>query len=134
MRAQVFELRARLVSSNKPLDVGAHGRSSPLSTVGFEKADSLLGERNRNATLSRTARRRFAPRCPGTGHSHISRMHIVHTTLLLASCQIDGHQGSGSVCCSGALRAPELLENTRPAVGDRRYKNQTDPLPAAACQ
>ena len=39
------------------------------------------------------------------------------------------HVGSGSVCCSGALRAPELLENSRPAVRDRRYKNQTDPLP-----
>jgi hypothetical protein len=37
--------------------------------------------------------------------------------------------GSGSVCCSGALRAPELLENSKPAVRDRRYKNQTDPLP-----
>jgi hypothetical protein len=34
-----------------------------------------------------------------------------------------------SVCCSGALRAPELLENPRPAVRDRRYKIQTEALP-----
>jgi hypothetical protein len=47
-----------------------------------------------------------------------------------ASRKLDPPQGSGSVCCSGALRAPELLENSRPAVRDRRYKNQTDPLPA----
>ena len=38
--------------------------------------------------------------------------------------------GSGSVCCSGALRAPELLENSKPAVRDRGYKNQTDSLPS----
>jgi hypothetical protein len=37
--------------------------------------------------------------------------------------------GSGSLCCSGALRAPEVVENSRPAVRDRRHKNQTDPLP-----
>jgi hypothetical protein len=36
-----------------------------------------------------------------------------------------------SSCCSGALRAPELLENPVPAVRDRHYRNQTDSLPAA---
>jgi hypothetical protein len=30
--------------------------------------------------------------------------------------------GSGSVCYSGALRAPKVLENPKPAVRDRRYK------------
>jgi hypothetical protein len=38
-------------------------------------------------------------------------------------------RGGGSVCCSGALRAPELLDNSRPVVRGRRYKDQTDPLP-----
>jgi hypothetical protein len=38
--------------------------------------------------------------------------------------------GSGSVCCSGDLRAPELPEDARPAARDCRYKNQTDPLRA----
>jgi hypothetical protein len=31
--------------------------------------------------------------------------------------------------CSGALRAPEALGASRPAVRDRRYKNQADSLP-----
>src|SRR5208283_1589391 len=38
--------------------------------------------------------------------------------------------GSRSVCCSGTLREPGLFEKSRPAVRDRRYKNQTDPLPS----
>jgi hypothetical protein len=42
-------------------------------------------------------------------------------------------RGSGSLCCSGALRAAEVVESSRPAVRDRRYKNEADPLPAKGC-
>jgi len=34
------------------------------------------------------------------------------------------HFGTGSVCCSGALRARELLEHSRLAVRDRCHKSK----------